>query len=220
MFKYLINNFRDRRFAKSQAYLFDKQGTLYNSFIHTNTIFIHIPKTAGLSLINAVYGNVEGGGHRTYNFYSHILGDEINSYFKFCFVRNPINRLYSAYNFLSQGGLNKDDQYTFNNFLAKYDNFENFVINGLSRKLINKVIHFKPQTYFICDYKGNVMVDFIGKYENLSKDIDKLSKILNKEFVLPILNVSNSNFDNIEFDKDVINKIRVVYQQDFNILGY
>ena len=37
------------------------------------------------------------------------------------------------------------------------------------------------------DY-GEIIVDFIGKYENLDKDLSQLSKLINKDIILPHLN--------------------------------
>ena len=95
-----------------------------------------------MSLISAVYGDVKGGTHRTFSFYKRILGKDIENYFIFCFVRHPVDRLYSAYSFLKKGGINVYDQELFNNFLSNYSDFDDFVMNGLDKELINKIVHF------------------------------------------------------------------------------
>lgn len=220
MLKELINLIKQKRFARSQAYLFKTKGTLLNAFSNSKTIFIHIPKTAGMSLVKAIYGDVIGGGHRKASFYRYILGKDMDDYFKFCFVRDPYERLYSSYKFLEKGGINIHDKRAFDKFLLKYKNFEDFVINGLSNILINEIIHFAPQTDFICNKKGKILVDYVGKFENLEIDIKVLSERLNKEIILPHLNKNiKEPFYNI-YTNEMRDRVRSFYPRDFEILGY
>ena len=51
----------------------DIDGTLLNAFKKKRVIFIHIPKTAGISLIRSIYGDVALGGHRDFHFYKSVL---------------------------------------------------------------------------------------------------------------------------------------------------
>ena len=66
-------------------------------------IFFHIPKTAGLSLSAALFGN-RGLGHIDVRTARILFGERrFSSFFKFCFVRNPWDRLVSAYHYLHAG---------------------------------------------------------------------------------------------------------------------
>ena len=59
-------------------------------FDELSTIFIHIPKTAGISLNQALFTNM-GGSHRSIKNYMQIFSNkEFRQYYKFCFVRNPV----------------------------------------------------------------------------------------------------------------------------------
>ena len=99
-------------------------------------------------------------------------------------------------------------------------NFEDFVINGLSNAVINEIIHFVPQTDFICDKKGRILVDYIGEFENLQIDFKTLSDKLNKEIILPHLNLNKKeSFDKI-FTDEMRKRVRKLYAKDFEILGY
>src|SRR5258707_7699115 len=66
-------------------------------------IFIHIPKTAGTSLSQALFGR--HSRHIPYIEYEKGNPRKFRQYFKFTFVRNPWDRLVSTYFFLKQGGL-------------------------------------------------------------------------------------------------------------------
>jgi hypothetical protein len=39
-------------------------------------------------------------------------------------------------------------------------------------------LHFKPQYQWICDDYDNVFVDFIGRFENLQEDFNKLCDMI------------------------------------------
>jgi hypothetical protein len=128
--------------------------------------------------------------------------------------------LYSAYKFLEKGGVNQHDKRAFDKFLSRYKNFEDFVINGLSNKVMNEIIHLVPQIDFICDKKGKILVDYIGKFENLQIEIKTLSEKLNKEIILSHLNLNKKkSFDKVFTDK-MRKRVRKLYAKDFEILGY
>ena len=194
-----------------------KKNSLFNKFLLTKTIFIHIPKTAGTSLVNAIY-NINPEGHKSVMFFKEIFRNNFNNFFKFCFVRNPYNRLYSSYMFLKKGGVNIHDINAYNKYLSCYKDFEDFVLNGLSEELIGEIIHFTPQTYFICDNSGSIIVDFIGRFESLEKDVAKLSKILDMEINLPHLNINEKDY--YIYTDEMKIKVNEVYKQDFDLLAY
>lgn len=218
MIKFRLNNIKERKLAKSKVHLVNEPDNLLFAFKQTKTLFIHIPKTAGISMINAIYGNVNGGGHRSFNFYKYIYGENISNFFTFSFVRNPYQRLYSAYNYLKQGGINSHDKRAFETHLFQFKNFKDFVLNGLNEKLIQEIIHFTPQTNFICDSSDNILIDFVGKFENISKDIKHIENRMNLSLSLPHLNKSKANNDIC--DDKVRSKIFNIYKRDFKIFNY
>ena len=194
-----------------------KKNSLFNKFLSTKTIFIHIPKTAGTSLVNAIY-NINPEGHKSVLFLKEIFEDDLSSFFKFCFVRNPYDRLFSSYMFLKKGGVNIHDINAYNKYLCCYKDFEDFVLNGLSEELTREIIHFTPQTYFICDNTGSIIVDFIGRFESLEKDVEKLSEMLDIEINLPHLNINEK--DCYIYTDEMKIKVNEVYKQDFDLLSY
>lgn len=79
----------------------------------------------------------------------------LNTYIKFCIIRNPYNKLYSAWNFIKERHGYKD----VNNFI-KYKLNEKFIygkeiIPGDAR------VHYRPQFTFIYDNNSNKYVDLI-----------------------------------------------------------
>ena len=134
----IISNIKENNFAKKQRYKVLKDGTLLNSFNKKKIIFIHIPKTAGVSLVKSIFGNVTLEGHRFVSFYKKVFGNKYFYFFTFTIVRNPWDRLYSAYKFLEKGGINIHDKNAFETHFSTYKDFEDFVLNGLNKKIIWK----------------------------------------------------------------------------------
>jgi hypothetical protein len=142
--------------------------------------FIHIPKTAGTSVHQALADvapdavdrfeelpaskdPLKGYKHPFASDLRDYLGDQTwNSLFTFAFVRNPWARLVSWYNHSVQNAtgpfsrLVQEKTRTFDDFL--------FLTEGLAaRTLFNQVDH-------ISDKDGRVLVDFVGRFEDLAAD--------------------------------------------------
>ena len=138
-----------------------------------------------------------------------------NSLYKFCFVRNPYDRLFSAYTFLKEGGINNQDLEFSNSYLQEFASFDEFVLKGLEKEEIMNWVHFKPQYTFVCDENDNIVMDFIGKMENLKADFNTVCKHLNIESELQELNMSSAKKN--EFSEEVKAMIKLKYQKDFNL---
>ena len=192
-----------------------RKNYILSIFLEKNCLFFHIPKTAGISVSKSLFGDVKWG-HRSVSFYKSYYGeDTFNSLYKFCFVRNPYKRLFSAYTFLKQGGINNQDLEFSKSYLKEYINFNEFVLKGLERKEIMNWVHFKPQYTFICDENDKVVMDFIGKVENLNTDFNTVCKRLNIKSELQTLN--KSNIIKNEFSEEIKTIIKLKYQKDFNL---
>lgn len=155
------------------------------------SIFFHIPKTGGISVKKFLepYGFkiILANCHTIWTteelqykglcmrFKEVISNDDIfDNYFKFCFVRNPWDRYVSAWKSLMKSGHIKDK-------------FENFVLDPLrtaNNDSIQDVIWHAliSQTKQITDKSGNIMVDFVGRFENINEDFEKVCKKLNIPF--------------------------------------
>ncbi len=103
--------------------------------------------------------------------YKIIFGETLfKNYFKFSFVRNPWDRVLSAYIFLKKGGYSKKDKNWSEQHLSEYNQFEDFVKYWLNDKNIYTQIHFVPQYLFVCNQNLIPEIDFIGHFENLEQD--------------------------------------------------
>lgn len=97
--------------------------------------------------------------------------DNWQEYYKCCFVRNPFDRLLSVYSFHTQKIPDK-----FPKAVAAGD-FKTWLKmggTGSAKRSMKK---------FISDEKGNVLIDFVGRYETLDKDWGTITKSLGLEHV-------------------------------------
>ncbi len=146
-------------------------------------IFIHIPKAAGQSVEHFFLDklNLDWGSRSPlllrfndepkvgpcrlahmkcvdYVKYHYLSQELYDRYFKFSFVRNPWSRAVSFYNFLGY------------NSVMTFESFAGYQLPILIKK---RYWFMMPQYEFLY-YKGNLMVDFVGKFENIQNDFKQV----------------------------------------------
>jgi len=188
-------------------------------FDQHHTIFVHITKTAGTSVARSMFNYLPY--HYTAVEYRVIYGKKtFDTYFKFAFVRNPWDRLYSSFRYLKSGGWNKEDQQWADENLSEYDNFKDFVLTWLSQENIKKHIHFKPQCEFVCDNNNNILVDYIAYFESLNDEFNIISKKLGIDSELGSFNMNPGDSYKEVYNDEMIKVVREIYGNDINIFGY
>ena len=220
LFRNIKNRLKQKSFLKKQMRKIHLKGSLLNAFYSKKIIFVHIPKTAGISVAKAIFGDVSLGGHRSVMFYKNLFNEDFSEYFTFSVVRNPWDRLYSAFKFLEKGGINIHDRNAYEQYLEEYKDFEDFVTNGLNKKMIYEIMHFIPQSEFICSKDGKIDVNYIARFENLKDDISKLSEKINNPIELDHHN-SNKKVSYKEiYTSDMIKKVEEIYKMDIINFNY
>ena len=220
LFRNIKNRLNQKSFLKKQMRKIHLKGSLLNAFYSKKIIFVHIPKTAGISVAKAIFGDVSLEGHRSIMFYKNLFNEDFSEYFTFSVVRNPWDRLYSAFKFLEKGGINNHYRNAYEQYLEEYKDFEDFVTNGLNKKMIYEIMHFIPQSEFICSKDGKIDVNYIARFENLKDDISKLSEKINNPIELDHHN-SNKKVSYKEiYTSDMIKKVEEIYKMDIINFNY
>jgi hypothetical protein len=174
-------------------------------------IFVHIPKTAGQSIEQALREHsglrwdgrndlvkrrdlllkenkkLDSGPPRLahlkaseYVTCGFVPPEQFDACFKFSFVRNPWDRIISEYKFRKHFWEFDFKSYLFKHFPEK-DGTDFYV-------------HIIPQYNFLFDAKGQCLVNFIGRFENLQVDFNKVCRELAiQEIIVPHKNNSLSN---------------------------
>ena len=134
-------------------------------------IFVHIPKCAGMSIAQSLFGRYVTG-HMPLRTYRYVYSSgELRAYYKFTFVRNPYDRLVSAFLFMQRGGMHEADRRWASEHVQGYRDFEEFVLRGLPRPEVRRYFHFTPQLDFVTLPRlRGPQVDFIGRFETLDRD--------------------------------------------------
>jgi len=182
-------------------------------------IFVHIPKTAGLSVCSGLL-NINAVGHMPLGYYYRVLGDEkFNQYYKFTFVRNPWDRVFSAYNYLRKGGISKDDL-KWKPVFDQFNDFNDFVERWLDEENMFLILHFMPQIYFLKSASGLIAFDFIGRFETLEEDYEKLRLRFNGDPLKKVNITQKTQTYQDAYNQASIDKVAKLYQKDIEILGY
>jgi hypothetical protein len=215
--------FRPKPFKNTQKlrhFNTENEGS-YKPFDDKKAIFVHIPKCAGVSINKTLFGNL-AGGHTTLEQYLTVFEPQnLLNYFKFTIVRNPWDRVVSAYFFLQQGGMNRWDKEFYELELKKYSTFEQFVCEWLVKpENIIKHHHFEPQIDFITDKYNKVKLDFIGYLENIDEDFEYICNKMKIQATLQNSNKSNRNNYQDYYSDETKAVVAEVYKQDIELLGY
>jgi hypothetical protein len=132
-------------------------------------LFIWINKTAGLSVTRAMGIDKDRYNHFTATELCELVGEsEFDRMYKFCFVRNPWDRVVSEFRFR---------KWTWQNNLTSDSNFSDWVRSAYVDKdpeFCDWPKMFMPQLEWLTDENGRIAVDFVGRFENLQKDFDRI----------------------------------------------
>lgn len=157
-----------------------------------------------------------------------MTAEDFSAYFRFAFVRNPWERILS--------------EYRYRNYF-RHRSFKDFVLNKLPAPgWDDKYRHVMPQYDMLHDDQGRLLVDFVGRYENLQADFDTVCARLGiQESTLPHRNSSekksrvrkrclrNFLFMNGEngrrrlddfYDSQTRDAIADLYRRDIETFGY
>ena len=189
--------------------------------INNNTIFIHVPKTAGIS-IGRLFLN-----DPTYRGDHNRLEDKYieSNWNKFMICRNPFDRFISAYEYqkklaiLGVGLKFQQRKYLNQNPNSTFSQFVNFIYKN---KRLDE-LHTRPQKYWIRSIGGIPLKNLkIIRFENLQEELDEyFTQIGIQTFTLGTENKSErKNFFEYYSNPTVISQVQELYHQDFKMFGY
>lgn len=217
-------------------------------------IFVHIPKVAGQSIEQffmqrqgldweldreTLYLHANNDPRRgteklahlsaaEYVACGHVAAEQFSTYFKFSFVRNPWARILS--------------EYLYRNYLH-HRSFKHFVLEKQPKPgWGDKYRHVMPQFDMLYDADGHLLVDYVGRFENLQADFDLVCARLEiHDSKLPhrnssgkdsrvrkrrIRNVLLQNGENIKtslhdfYDAETREAVAEMYRKDIETFGY
>lgn len=197
-----------------------------------NFIFIHIYKVAGSSINDALWKytlspyeslttrvlrklkiRVHSGlfpGHAKAQDIRKILGKEqYEKFFTFAFVRNPWDWQVSLYEYMLQS----KNHYQ-HSLIKEMRNFEEYI-----EWRVTQDKHLQKE--WVTDEKDNIIVDFIGRFENINEDFQEICKYLGINETLPYVNRTvNRKPYWYYYNNKTKEMIYQSFKQDIDLFGY
>jgi hypothetical protein len=137
-----------------------------------------------------------------------LIPEEIfNTYYKFTFVRNPWDWQVSLYHYMRQSKTH------FQHDLIMSLNFEEYIDWRVNHDL-------RLQSDQFVDEGGKILVDFIGKFENLEKDFGQVCNLLSIERFLPHKNPSKHRSYREYYDDRTYQLVKEAFAKDIALFDY
>lgn len=128
-------------------------------------------------------------------------------YFKFCFVRNPFDRLVSLYFYHRQ-------RIPTTHPLASQLTFDDWLLGGGAGSAL------RLMTDFVTDESGNLILDFIGRYENLASDFRTVCGQLGIKAELPYDNSTRRDHYSNYYSDRTRNEVERLFAEDLERFDY
>ena len=193
-------------------------------------LFIHNQKVAGMSIEQFMLNSLNGQKLLERHSYAEdgikLIGIERwEEYYSFGFVRNPWERLVSWYVMINETppmGPNLLWDYVHNNSKS----FEEFIVNCTEQSserdgYIYRKSFIRPQFDYFTDKDGILRTTFIGRFENLQDDFDKvMTSVGLQKHKLPVVNKTRDKDYKSFYNKNTREIVAERFKKDINYFGY
>lgn len=192
-----------------------------NDFRRAGVSFIHIPRTAGKSVMRTLYTHDQF--HFTVARMLSVSFPDVCALPRFAIVRNPWDRAVSAYHFATQGGvpgwahMNHPERYQG----PKFASFETFVHEYLSQhdpRELDGV--FRPQSCYVTLKDGSVPINYLGHFDKMAETEAWLSETLGRDVKFPRTNQTTRDFYPSYYNDDTRAIVGRLYQEDVDRFGF
>jgi hypothetical protein len=198
-----------------------------------NCIFVHIPKTGGTSIESVIWPGARSERELWMGFVApmhnkyqtgglqHLLarqirmevGDDIFARaFKFTIVRNPWERAVSQFCYMAR----RADLREFVGLEAEAS-FDRY-LERISSRLH---VQWQEQADFVLDENGDMLVDFVGRFETLAADAARIfERVGSPGAALPHENKGIHEPYQAYYDDARRERVAEMYQRDIRLFGY
>lgn len=139
-----------------------------------------------------------------------VTEEQFYSYYKFSVVRNPWSRAFSWYK-----NVMKDPIHRKNLQIPDKQSFDEFLNIHAGKG------YLMPQTYWLKNFRGEIALDYIGKFETLAGDFRKVCKDLGAgDIQLPHKLKSDSSDYRDYYNVELKNMIAGIYKEEIKLFDY
>ena len=198
-------------------------------------ILVHVPKTGGTSIEDAL--GLSGPRHNTARQYRTYHAEIWAKYYSFAFVRNPWDRVLSLYLYRQQiRRLDTEGSLSFGQWLARNAEY----VRSSDAAALNHAfapeygvgtiaqddpegwrVKFSSSLHMLADERGEILVDFIGRYERLQQDFDRVCDHLGiARRVLPCRNRTEHAPYWSYYDDESERTVAEIFRGDIETFGY
>jgi len=186
-------------------------------------IFVHIQKTGGLSVETVLRENDDTIDSQQYGRGLHrharalrplVSPEQWQRYYKFAFVRNPWDRLVSWYAMCVQVTAPNDFARYVQTHTKTFSDFVKHATTGIVERTTWN------QLDYVVDEGGELMVDYVGRYESLGADFATVANRLRIPAALPHVNRSNHRDYRQYYTDETREIVAQRYARDIATYGY
>lgn len=134
--------------------------------------------------------------------------DRFDSYFSFAFCRNPWDWQVSQYTYM----LSKEEHFQ-HKMITGFNGFDEYIEWRCKHEVI-------LQKDFVYSADDELLVDFVGRYENLENDFNQICKKIGVEAALPKLNISNNKNYRDFYTEKTRELVREAFKEDIQLFQY
>jgi len=202
-----------KTFIKNSKNLFLRAILNFHHRCYDNFIFIHINKTGGSSIEKALHLPFE---HLTaLEKIKNIGQKEWKKKFTFTIIRNPWDKVVSHYHYRVQ-----TNQTNLMTDTIDFKKWVNFTYGKQDSRYYDNPKMFMPQINWIADLEGNILIDFICRFEKLNDDFNYVCKKIGKTARLPHTKASNRWEYSKYYDDATREIVAHWFRKDIEMFGY
>ncbi len=209
-----------------------------------NFIFVHIPKTAGLSVTDAFgkYGRPRGRTiwrsisrrmpylespsvahfrvhEPAWKMIAKLSRPVFDGFLSFSVVRNPFDHAVSHYEYMKQFRIRSTAD------KVAGMSFREYLEYRMRPPFWNDTIFARmpDQSYYLTDRDGKLAVKRLVRFENLAEELEELSRDLElPDFSLRHVNKTKADRKPMRdyYDDETVGLVRRIYDRDFDLIGY
>lgn len=191
----------------------------------TNSIFVHIPKTAGTSMLDALGADPVFDTHAPALTYREADPEFFRRAYKFGVVRNPWDRFASSFHFMKNGtdwpmqqawAKRHIGDHVFASFVRK-------LRNPLFRNTILAERFFWPQSFWLTDREGALLVDEAYRFEDIAEAMASICarlKLPPPQRMPRHRRSARADYRSLYADEEMIALVSRLYPDDIRRFGY
>ena len=188
-------------------------------------IFVHVPKTAGTTMLDVLGADPVFDTHAPALTYRQADPQFFRRAYKFTVVRNPWDRFASSFHFMKSGTdwpMQKDWARRHIGSLG-FSGFVRKLRNPLYRKTVLAERFFWPQSFWLTDRHGALIVDDVYRFEDIAEALVSICARLDidpPQRVPTHRRAARADYRSLYVDDEMIALVGRFYSDDIKRFGY